>query len=108
MTGDGSFERELAHARELLDGDDVTAVSIAVIRDGEEIDTTFAQRSDADHEAGLQALSLLAAQVRLVATRAGVDHTAVASDAASIAGAVDELDPASLASGLEDDTDGEE
>ncbi|TKX75284.1 hypothetical protein EXE46_03800 [Halorubrum sp. GN11_10-6_MGM] len=85
------FEAELTRARELLDGDDIDAVHVGVVRDGE-VDTTFAQRTDDDPEgAGLRALALLAAHVRLVAGEAGVEPSTVAGDAATLAGQVEQL-----------------
>lgn len=96
-TEDDQFAHELEYARQLLDDDGITAAIVGVVRDGEEVDTTFAQRADSPRDEGLQALSLLAAHVRLVADEAGVDHTTVASDAASLAGAVDEIEPDALA-----------
>jgi hypothetical protein len=88
------FETELARARDLLDGDDIDAVHVGVVRDGE-VDTTFAQRTDDDPDgAGLRALALLAAHVRLVAGEAGVDPSTVAGDAATLAGQVEQI-PAS-------------
>jgi hypothetical protein len=92
-TGSASddFETELARARELLDGDDIDAVHVGVVRDGE-VDTTFAQRTDDDPEgAGLRALALLAAHVRLVAGEAGVEPSTVAGDAATLAGQVEQI-----------------
>lgn len=102
---DAEFDRELAYARELLDDDAVTAAVVGIIREGNEVDTTFTQRADSPREEGLQALSLLAAHVRLVANEAGVDHTTVASDAASLAGAVEEVDPNALATAADDTGD---
>jgi len=91
---DESFAAELDRARELLDGDDVEAVHVGVVRDGE-VDTTFAQRGDDGPEGeGLRALALLAAHVRLVASEAGVEPSAVAGDAATLAGRVERI-PAS-------------
>ena len=88
---DDSFAAEVDRARELLDGDDVEAVHVGVVRDGE-IDTTFAQRGDGDAEGeGLRALALLAAHVRLVASEAGVDAATVAGDAATLAGQVEQI-----------------
>ena len=88
------FETELARARDLLDADDIDAVHVGVVRDGE-VDTTFAQRTDDDPEgAGLRALALLAAHVRLVAGEAGVEPSTVAGDAATLAGQVEQI-PAS-------------
>ncbi|MDB9299541.1 hypothetical protein PN417_01070 [Halorubrum ezzemoulense] len=85
------FEAELARARDLLDGDDIDAVHVGVVRDGE-VDTTFAQRTDDDPEgAGLRALALLAAHVRLVAGEAGVEPSTVAGDAATLAGQVEQI-----------------
>jgi len=96
---DGAFTAELDRARALLDGDDVEAVHVGVVRDGE-VDTTFAQRSGDDPESdgpegeGLRALALLAAHVRLVANEAGVEASTVAGDAATLAGQVEQI-PAS-------------
>ena len=85
------FETELARARDLLDGDDIDAVHVGVVRDGE-VDTTFAQRTDDDADgAGLRALALLAAHVRLVAGEAGVEPSTVAGDAATLAGQVEQI-----------------
>ena len=91
---DGAFAAEIDRARRLLDGDDIEAVHVGVVRDGE-VDTTFAQRADDGPEGeGLRALALLAAHVRLVASEAGVEPAAVAGDAATLAGRVDRI-PAS-------------
>lgn len=87
---DAAFAAELEQARELLEGDDVAAFHVGVVR-GDEVDTTIAQRADDPREEGLQALSLLAAHVRLVAGEAGVDPSTVAGDAASLAGQVEEI-----------------
>ncbi|SFR30642.1 MULTISPECIES: hypothetical protein [Halorubrum] len=86
------FQTELSRARDLLDGDGVDAVHVGVVRDGE-VDTTFAQRTDGDDPdgAGLRALALLAAHVRLVASEAGVDPSTVAGDAATLAGQVEQI-----------------
>ena len=91
---DTAFATELDRARELLDTEDVEALHVGVVRDGE-VDTTFAQR-DAENasEEGLRALALLAAHVRLVANEAGVDPSTVAGDAATLAGQVEQI-PAS-------------
>lgn len=99
---DAQFARELDNARALLDGNDITAAVVGVVRNGDAVDTTFTQRANSPREEGLQALSLLAAHVRLVANEAGVDHTTVASDAASLAGAVEEVSPDALASAAEE------
>jgi len=91
---DGAFTAELDRARALLDGDDVEAVHVGVVRDGE-VDTTFAQRGDDGPDGeGLRALALLAAHVRLVANEAGVEASTVAGDAATLAGQVEQI-PAS-------------
>lgn len=92
--GDDAFETELDRARDLLDGEAIEAVHVGVVRDGE-VDTTFAQRTDDDADgAGLRALALLAAHVRLVAGEAGVEPSTVAGDAATLAGQVEQI-PAS-------------
>lgn len=88
---DDEFARELAAAKRLLDGDDIEAIHVGVVRDGE-VDTTFAQRSADDPENdGLRALALLAAHVRLVAEEAGVEASTVAGDAATLAGQVEKI-----------------
>ncbi|MFC7323398.1 hypothetical protein ACFQMF_02260 [Halorubrum rutilum] len=93
-SGGDAFAAELDRARGLLDGDDIEAVHVGVVRDGE-VDTTFAQRADDDPEGeGLRALALLAAHVRLVSNEAGVEPSAVAGDAATLAGRVERI-PAS-------------
>lgn len=85
------FTAELRAARRLLDGDDIEAIHVGVVRDGE-VDTTFAQRSGDDPESdGLRALALLAAHVRLVAEEAGVEPSTVAGDAATLAGQVEQI-----------------
>ncbi|MGQ3329190.1 MULTISPECIES: hypothetical protein [Halorubrum] len=90
-TPDDSFAAEIDRARDLLDGEEIEAVHVGVVRDGE-IDTTFAQRNDGDAENdGLRALALLAAHVRLVASEAGVDASTVAGDAATLAGQVEQI-----------------
>ena len=89
-----AFDAELAAARDLLDGEDIEAVHVGVVRDGE-VDTTFAQRTADDPESeGLRALALLAAHVQLVADEAGVEASTVAGDAATLAGRVERI-PAS-------------
>jgi hypothetical protein len=85
------FEAELDAARALLDDEGIEAVHVGVVRDGE-VDTTFAQRTDDEPEgAGLRALALLAAHVRLVAEEAGVEPSTVAGDAATLAGQVEQI-----------------
>ena len=85
-----AFERELANARALLEAEDVTALHVGVVH-GDEVDATFAQASDDPHDRGIRALTLLATHLRLVAAEAGVDYETVASDAAQLAGSVEEL-----------------
>ncbi|GAB7009466.1 hypothetical protein [Halorubrum trueperi] len=96
-SGDASgdeFSAEIGRARALLDGDDIDAFHVGVVRDGK-VDTAFAQRGDEGPDGeGLRALALLAAHVRLVASEAGVDPSTVAGDAATLAGQVERI-PAS-------------
>lgn len=87
---DEDFQAQVDRARDLLDADGITAFHLGVIR-GDEVDTTFAQRADSPQQEGLQALSLLAAHVQLVANEAGVEASTVAGDAATLAGQVEEL-----------------
>ena len=83
---DEVFERELETARELLaDADDVSALHVGVVREGR-VDTTAAQRPDGDRDERLQALTLLASHLRLVAAQADAEYDAVAANAAQIAG----------------------
>lgn len=86
---DGSppFATELDRARDLLAAGDVTAFAAGVVRGGREVETTFSYRPDAvdaDRE-GIQALTLLAAHLRVVADEAGVDPLTAATDAAALA-----------------------
>ncbi|WP_241662527.1 hypothetical protein [Halorubrum depositum] len=91
---EGAFAVKLARARDLLDSDDIEAVHVGIIRDGE-VDTTFAQRAEDEPEGeGLRAIALLAAHVRLVSNVAGVEPSTVAGDAATLAGEVERI-PAS-------------
>lgn len=91
------FDAERQAAMELLDDDSITAFYLGIIDDGETVETTFAQTADDPQQEGLQALSLLATHVRIVANEAGVDPATVAGDAATLAGRLDELTPEELA-----------
>lgn len=86
---DAEFEERLDHARGLLT-DDATACYVGVVRDGREVDSTFAQRANDAQQEGMQALSLLASHLRLVADEAGVEYETVADDAATLARRLDE------------------
>lgn len=90
------FDAERRAAQELLDDESLTAFYLGVVGDGETVDTTFAQVADDPQQEGLQALSLLAAHVRIVANEAGVDPATVAGDAATLAGRMEELSPEAL------------
>ncbi|TQQ81220.1 hypothetical protein EGH24_08810 [Halonotius terrestris] len=90
MSDASDFEVNRDHARELLAEDDLTALHLGVIRDDDTVDTVVA-RGDSESDESLQALSLLAAHIRAVATEAGVEYDAVAADAAAIAGQLDDL-----------------
>jgi hypothetical protein len=94
---EADFEAEQQNARELLDDDSITAFYLGVVRDGETADTTFAQTADDPEQEGLQALSLLATHVQIVANEADVDPATVAGDAATLAGQMEELTPEELA-----------
>lgn len=87
--GDAEFAERLEHARSLVN-DDTTACYVGVVREGREIDSTFAQQAGDAQEEGMQALSLLASHLRLVADEAGVDYATVANDAATLAERLDE------------------
>jgi len=85
------FETERERARQLLDAEDLTALHVGVIHDDQTVDTVASRRTDADSEAELQTLSLLATHIRAVAAEAGVDYDTVAADAAAIASQLEEL-----------------
>lgn len=84
-----AFARRVAEARDLL-GDDATAFYVGVVREGREVDSTFAQQGEDAQQEGMQALSLLASHIRLVSDEAGVDYTTVAADAVTLAEQLDE------------------
>jgi len=86
---DEAFASRVAEARDLI-GEDATAFYVGVVRDGREVDSTFAQRADDAQQEGMQALSLLASHIRLVSDEAGVDYTTVAADAVTLAEQLDE------------------
>ena len=94
---EADFEAERQKALELLDDESITAFYLGVVRDGETADTTFAQTADGPEQEGLQALSLLATHVQIVANEADVDPATVAGDAATLAGRMEELTPEELA-----------
>lgn len=96
MDANDEFGAKLDRARRLLDQDGITAVHVGVIRDGEEVDSTVAQRATDSADEGLQALSLLAAHLRLVSDEAGVDSATVARDAATVAERVEESGDAEI------------
>ena len=88
-TDEAEFARRVAEARELI-GEDATAFYVGVVREGREVDSTFAQQADDPQQEGMQALSLLASHIRLVSDEAGVDYTTVAADAVTLAEQLDE------------------
>lgn len=96
-TGDDetdAFATELDRARALLARDDLTAFHAGGVVDGETVETTFSYRRDGADEdrEGIQALTLLATHLRIVAEEAGVEYATVASDAAALAGQVEATD----------------
>ncbi|MCL9816413.1 hypothetical protein [Natronocalculus amylovorans] len=105
MSDDSAFTSERETAIELLEDDSISAFYLGVIRDSEEIDTTFAQTADSPEDEGLQALSLLATHVRIVANQAGVDPSTVAGDAATLAGRLEDLSPEGMRSTEESEPD---
>lgn len=86
-----AFATELDRARTLLARDDLTAFHAGGVVDGETVETTFSYRRDGtdDDREGVQALTLLATHLRIVAEEAGVEYATVASDAAALAGQVE-------------------
>jgi hypothetical protein len=88
-TAEAEFAERLENARSLLD-EETTACYVGVVRDGREVDSTFAQQANDAQEEGMQALSLLASHLRLVADEAGVDYATVAGDAVTLAERLDE------------------
>jgi len=89
-----AFHSELEAARELLATDDVSAFHVGVVHD-DRVDTAFAQHPAGDRDEELQALTLLATHLRLVAQEADAAHDAVAAQAAQIAGRLEESRPLS-------------
>ncbi|SEO25102.1 hypothetical protein SAMN04487948_101342 [Halogranum amylolyticum] len=106
---DDTFRTELDAARAMLDDDAVTAFHVGVVRDGEEVDTTFSYRTDGadDEQEGLQALSLLATHLRIVASESGLDYETVAADAVTLASQVEETSQFSAEAGDAARTDAE-
>jgi len=91
-TGDeADFDAELRAARSLLEDETVTAFHVGVVRDGEEVETTFSFETQ-DETVGMQSLTLLATHLRVVAEEAGVDLSTAATDAVSLANQVTEMD----------------
>ena len=93
-TDDTAFRNELAAASDLLDGESVSAFHVGVVHD-DRVDTAFAQHPDGDRDEELQALTLLATHLRLVAQEADADYDVVAANAAQIAGRIEENRPLS-------------
>ena len=87
---DEEFPEALEHARDLLGSDDVTAFHVGVVRNGENVETTYSYDVQDPEQEGIQSLTLLATHLRIVAEESGVDYTTVASDAATLAGQVEE------------------
>lgn len=90
------FDAERQRALELLKEDSITGFYLGVIHEGETADSTFAQLADDPQQEGLQALSLLATHVRIVANESGADPEMVAGDAATLAARLEELSPGEL------------
>jgi hypothetical protein len=88
---DADFAAELDAARALLDDEDVTAFHVGVVRDGEEVETTFSFEAQTDDNVGIQSLTLLATHLRVVADEAGVDLSTAAGDAVQLANRVTEM-----------------
>lgn len=98
-----TFQEKLESARALLETEEsetegsetaeseteVSALHVGVVR-GDRVDTSFAQLADGPREEGLQALTLLATHLRLVAEEAGVGYDTVAADAAQLANQLEE------------------
>jgi hypothetical protein len=86
---DDGFEDSVASAREKLEAPDLTAFYLGTVREGEYLDAASAYRG-ADGEAeGMQALSLLASHLRMVAEEADLEYATVARDAAELADRVE-------------------
>ncbi|WP_435147735.1 hypothetical protein [Halobaculum sp. P14] len=90
-SGTAEFDAARAAARRTLTGDDVTAFHLGVVRGGE-VDTAAARVGGGDDDRPeLEALTLLATHLRVVADDAGADYDAVAADAAALASQVESL-----------------
>ncbi|MFB6125813.1 MAG: hypothetical protein ABEJ79_00730 [Halolamina sp.] len=98
---DVEFAAELADARATLSSEDLTAFHVGAVHDDESVDVSFAQVAGDPQQEGLQALTLLAAHLRVVARQADVDLETVAADAVTLAGEVDEVAAANGANGVD-------
>lgn len=85
-----AFTDARADARDLLDAEDLTAFYVGTVEGGERLDAASSYRGDDGEAEGMQALSLLASHVRMVAEEADLDYETVARDAATLAERVDE------------------
>lgn len=82
---DAEFAESLDRARELLDDDSISAFYVGAVRDGQDLSAASAYLADDPEGEGMQALSLLASHVHMVADEAGVDIETAARDAAKLA-----------------------
>lgn len=82
---DTEFAESLENARELLDDDSISAFYVGTVREGQDLSATSAYLADDPEGEGMQALSLLASHVHMVAEEADVDIETAARDAAKLA-----------------------
>jgi hypothetical protein len=82
---DAEFAESLERARELLAEEDVSAFYVGTVRQGQDLSAASAYLADDPEGEGMQALSLLASHVHMVAQEAGVDIETAARDAAKLA-----------------------
>jgi|GEM_PF-1864629 len=102
---DDEFATDRAAAAALLDQEDVDGFFVAVAR-GEEYDYSFAHRTGDAERVGMQALSLLAQHLLVIARETGVPVEQVAEDAARFAdamtGALDDAERGGVGGGESD------
>jgi hypothetical protein len=79
------FAESLERARTLLEDDSLSAFYVGAVRDGQNLSAASAYLADDPEGEGMQALSLLASHVHMVADEAGVDIETAARDAAKLA-----------------------
>jgi hypothetical protein len=82
---EAEFAESLENARELLEEENLSAFYVGTVRDGQDLSAASAYLADDPEGEGMQALSLLASHIHMVADEADVDIDTAARDAARLA-----------------------